>query len=99
MPDWNGVIRLMVAAALVTTAQRLTQKTTVTRKERPNSSFSHATSNGPVEQETGSTGLNNANGQRSNAKNPNNAAFKSAGDNRSNQMNPNNTAYRSSRGR
>ncbi len=32
------------------------------------------------------------NDQRSNALNPNNAAFKAAGDNRANQMNPNNPA-------
>ena len=34
---------------------------------------------------------------RSNAKNPNNAAYRAAISNRSNQLNPNNPAYRSSR--
>ena len=38
------------------------------------------------------------NDQRSNAKNPNNAAQKAAMDNRSSQLNPNNPACHSSRG-
>lgn len=40
---------------------------------------------------------NSANNQRSNAKNPNNAAYKASADNKSNQMNSNNSAYKSSR--
>ncbi len=38
-----------------------------------------------------------SNNQRSNAKNPNNPAYKVARNNRSNQMNPNNLANDSSR--
>ncbi|MBI2847040.1 MAG: hypothetical protein HYX82_04075 [Chloroflexi bacterium] len=40
-----------------------------------------------------------ANNQRSNVMNSNNAAYKAARNNRSNQMNPNSPAYRSSRRR
>lgn len=41
--------------------------------------------------------VNEANDQRSDAKNPNNESNKDAIDNRANQMNPNNKAHPSSR--